>query len=59
MAVLVSALIALFFLADFVLRKILIGYSQNYPQLKTNFDDLLIRNKAPRNIHYISSNHRF
>ncbi len=54
MAVLfVSALVALF-LADFFLRKILIGiFTKLSLNSKTNFDDLLIRNKAPRNIAHI------
>lgn len=39
---------------DFIIRKVLIGvFSQFASRSKTNFDDLLVKNKVPRNIAHI------
>ncbi|NQY07111.1 MAG: mechanosensitive ion channel, partial [Flavobacteriaceae bacterium] len=49
---LVSLLIIL--LIDFILRKILVSvFSRFAARSKTNFDDLLVRNKAPRNLAHV------
>ncbi len=54
MLLLLLALLILIFIVDFITRKLLIGvFSQFASQSKTNFDDLLVANKAPRNIAHI------
>ncbi len=52
--ILVVGLLVLLFIVDFVFRKILVGLFTRLSQnSKTNFDDLLVKNKAPRNIAHI------
>lgn len=47
-------LLLLIFIIDFIIRKILIGvFSQFASRSKTNFDDLLVANKVPRNVAHI------
>ncbi|MFG6687035.1 mechanosensitive ion channel family protein [Mariniflexile sp. HNIBRBA6329] len=47
-------LFIIIFLIDFIIRKVLIGvFSQFASKSKTNFDDLLVKNKVPRNIAHI------
>ncbi|MBP0902410.1 mechanosensitive ion channel family protein [Mariniflexile gromovii] len=47
-------LFIIIFLIDFIIRKVLIGvFSQFASRSKTNFDDLLVKNKVPRNIAHI------
>ncbi|MGB1268962.1 MAG: mechanosensitive ion channel family protein [Flavobacteriaceae bacterium] len=54
MFVLLIALLILVLIIDFVTRKILIVFfTQFATQSKTNFDDILISNKAPRNLAHI------
>ncbi|MBU3822230.1 mechanosensitive ion channel family protein [Flavobacteriaceae bacterium XHP0103] len=54
MFALLVALIILVFIVDFVVRKLLIqAFSQFAKRSKTHFDDLLVTNKAPRNIAHI------
>ncbi|XCF05012.1 mechanosensitive ion channel domain-containing protein [Tamlana crocina] len=54
MLLLLLALLILIFIVDFITRKLLIGvFSQFASKSKTNFDDLLVANKAPRNIAHI------
>ena len=54
MLVLLIALLLLVFLIDFFIRKLLIRAFARFAQLsKTNFDDLLVANKVPRNIAHI------
>ena len=54
MAILIIALLLIIFITDYVIRKILIGaFSRFAERSKTNFDDLLVRNKAPRNLAHI------
>ncbi|NJX16644.1 mechanosensitive ion channel family protein [Tamlana crocina] len=54
MLLLLVALFILIFIVDFIARKLLIGvFSQFASKSKTNFDDLLVANKAPRNIAHI------
>ena len=48
------ALCVIIFGIDFIIRKVLIGvFSQFASRSKTNFDDLLVKNKVPRNIAHI------
>lgn len=48
------ALCIIIFGIDFIIRKVLIGvFSQFASRSKTNFDDLLVKNKVPRNIAHI------
>ncbi len=48
------ALSILVFIIDFIIRKLLIQiFSQFASRTKTNFDDLLVANKVPRNIAHI------
>jgi miniconductance mechanosensitive channel len=54
MIALVIGLLILVFIFDFIFRKILIGvFSQFASKSKTNFDDLLVVNRVPRNIAHI------
>ncbi|SFZ91635.1 miniconductance mechanosensitive channel [Flaviramulus basaltis] len=54
MAALIIALMLVVFIIDFIIRKLLIGaFIQFAARSKTNFDDLLISNKVPRNIAHI------
>lgn len=54
MIALLIALLIVVFLIDFVIRKILISaFTQFAKKSKTNFDDILISNKVPRNIAHI------
>ncbi len=54
MLALLIALFIVVFLIDFIIRKLLIGaFTQFAKRSKTNFDDLLISNKVPRNIAHI------
>ncbi len=54
MLLLLLALLILIFIVDFVTRRLLIGvFSQFASKSKTNFDDLMVANKAPRNIAHI------
>lgn len=51
---LLLALLIIIFCIDFIIRKLLIGvFSQFASRSKTNFDDLLVANKVPRNIAHI------
>ena len=54
MLALLLALIIIVFIVDFIIRKLLItAFAQFATKSKTNFDDLLIKNKVPRNIAHI------
>jgi len=54
MFILLIATVLVLWLFDFLLRKILIGiFNRLSVRSKTNFDDLLVKNKAPRNIAHI------
>jgi len=54
MIILLGGLLLIIFVVDIIIRKILIGaFSQFAKRSKTNFDDLLITNKVPRNIAHI------
>ena len=54
MLALVIALLLIVFLLDFLLRKILVNaFSRFSDTSKTHFDDILVNNKAPRNIAHI------
>lgn len=54
MLVLLVGLLIIIFLIDIVIRKLLISaFNQFAKRSKTNFDDLLVSNKAPRNIAHI------
>ena len=54
MLALLLALIIIVFVVDFIIRKLLItAFAQFATKSKTNFDDLLIKNKVPRNIAHI------
>ena len=54
MLVLLVGILLLLFLFDFILRKIFLGiFVRLSNKSKTNFDDLLVKNKAPRNIAHI------
>jgi miniconductance mechanosensitive channel len=51
MLVLLAALLIISFLIHFIIRKIIKGlFIQFAAKTKTNFDNLLVKNKAPRNI---------
>ena len=51
---LLLALLILVFIIDFILRKILVQVFMRFAKVsKTNFDDLLVANKVPRNIAHI------
>lgn len=52
--VLIGALLLIIFITDYIIRKILIvAFSRFAERSKTNFDDLLVKNKAPRNLAHI------
>ena len=54
MSVLLVALIIVLYVVDFVLRKIIVlAFSRFAEKSNTNFDNLMIKNKAPRNIAHI------
>ena len=54
MLILLIGLMLVVFIVDFIIRKLLIGtFSQFASRSKTNFDDLLISNKVPKNIAHI------
>ncbi|AJR04243.1 mechanosensitive ion channel family protein [Siansivirga zeaxanthinifaciens] len=54
MLALLIALFVVVFIIDFVIRKLLIGlFAQFASRSKTNFDDLLVANRVPRNIAHI------
>jgi len=54
MLVLLVGILLLLFLFDFILRKIFLGiFVRLSKKSKTHFDDLLVKNKAPRNIAHI------
>tara|TARA_R110002050_G_scaffold56512_3_gene127074 strand:+ start:23355 stop:24611 length:1257 start_codon:yes stop_codon:yes gene_type:complete len=54
MLVLLVLLLIIVFLVDFIIRKILVQlFTQFASRTKTNFDNLLVKNKAPRNIAHI------
>jgi miniconductance mechanosensitive channel len=51
MLVLLAGLLIISFLVHFIIRKIIKGlFTQFAAKTKTNFDNLLVKNKAPRNI---------
>lgn len=52
--ILLVGVLIILFLIDFILRKLIIGmFSRLSVNSKTRFDDLLVKNKAPRNIAHI------
>ncbi|CAH8285917.1 miniconductance mechanosensitive channel [Mariniflexile fucanivorans] len=52
---LLLALLIIIFIIDFIIRKLLIGvFAQFASKSKTNFDDLMVKNKVPRNIAHIT-----
>ncbi len=54
LAILLAGLLIILLLIDFVLRKLLIGlFSRLSLNSQTHFDDLLVKNRAPRNIAHI------
>ena len=54
MLVLLIFLLIVIFIIDFVIRKILVGmFTRFASKTKSNFDDILVTNKAPRNIAHI------
>jgi miniconductance mechanosensitive channel len=54
MFILLVALLILIVIVDLIIRKLLIGaFTQFAARSKTNFDDLLVGNKVPRNIAHI------
>ena len=54
MLALLLALIIIVAIIDFIIRKLIRGtFTQFAKKTKTNFDDLLISNKVPRNIAHI------
>jgi len=54
MLILLVGILLLLFLLDFILRRILLGFFVRLSnKSKTHFDDLLVKNKAPRNIAHI------
>ncbi|MGK0449155.1 MAG: miniconductance mechanosensitive channel, partial [Polaribacter sp.] len=51
MLVLLAGLLIISFMVHFIIRKIIKGlFTQFAAKTKTNFDNLLVKNKAPRNI---------
>ena len=53
-AILVIGLLIVLFIVDYVFRKILVGlFTRLSLNSKTHFDDLLVKNRAPRNIAHI------
>ncbi|MFT6191924.1 MAG: miniconductance mechanosensitive channel [Paraglaciecola sp.] len=54
MFALLTTVLIIAFLIDFIIRKIIVQlFTQFSEKTKTNFDDLLVKNKAPRNIAHI------
>lgn len=54
LAILLIGLLVILFIIDFVFRKILVGlFTRLSLNSKTNFDNLLVKNKAPRNIAHV------
>lgn len=54
MLALLLALLLIVFIVDFIIRKLIRGtFTQFATKTKTNFDDILIKNKVPRNIAHI------
>ncbi len=54
MLILLLGLLLIIFIIDVIIRRVLIGaFTQFAKRSKTNFDDLLISNKVPRNIAHI------
>ena len=54
MVILLSATIIVAFLVHYIIRRILLSiFTQLSSKTKSNFDDLLLKNKAPRNIAHI------
>ncbi len=54
MLALLIALLVLIFIIDFISRKILLGiFTRFASRTKSNFDDILVTNKVPRNIAHI------
>ncbi|MFV9551075.1 mechanosensitive ion channel family protein [Algibacter sp. PT7-4] len=54
MGILLVALLLIIVIVDVIIRRLLIGtFTQFASRTKTNFDDLLITNKVPRNIAHI------
>jgi miniconductance mechanosensitive channel len=54
MFLLLAALLILVFLIDFIVRKIILKFFTQFSKTtKTNFDDLLVKNKTPRNMAHI------
>lgn len=54
MAILLVGLLLIIFVIDIIIRKVLVSaFTQFAIRSKTNFDDLLISNKVPRNIAHI------
>lgn len=54
LAILFVGLLIVLLLIDFILRKVLVGiFSRLSLNSKTHFDDLLVKNRAPRNIAHI------
>ncbi len=54
MFALLAVLLIICFLIDFIIRKMIVGFfTRISTTTKTNFDDLLVKNHAPRNIAHI------
>lgn len=54
MFALLTGILIIAFLIDFIIRKIIVQlFTQFSAKTKTNFDNLLVKNKAPRNIAHI------
>ena len=54
MTILLVGLLILLFITDFLTRKIIIAtFNRLSEKTNTHFDDLLVKNKAPRNIAHI------
>jgi len=54
MFALLIALLVISYMIDFIIRKIIVGFfTRISATTKTNFDNLLVQNKAPRNIAHI------
>ncbi|WNH10287.1 mechanosensitive ion channel family protein [Thalassobellus suaedae] len=54
MVALLVALLIIVFVVDFIIRKLLLNTFTSFAAIsKTNFDDLLVKNKVPRNIAHI------
>ncbi|MEL0456349.1 mechanosensitive ion channel domain-containing protein [Flavobacteriaceae bacterium SZ-1-7] len=53
-AILLVGLLLIIFIIDFIIRRILIvAFTQFAQRSKTNFDDILVANKTPRNVAHI------